>query len=148
MATISQIKIGNQTYEICDTNNRQTTKTINDTIDIIMANIDDIQDRFSNGVLKTANGGTALNATNGNTLLRALGVAKTAGDEIDITFMIACGYITSAKTTFSFSLGTRFLFYDYSSASFKSGFYTVRQNNEYLFGSSGDNLTKVTAHPN
>ena len=89
MATISQIQIGNQIYDICDANNRQTTETINDTIDIIMTNIDDIQDRFSNGVLKIANGGTAqgtpANVTDKDALLQALG--------------IGIFYSNSAKTT-------------------------------------------------
>lgn len=152
LATISQIKIGEQTYDICDANNRQTTETINNTLATINQDLTAIQNRFdNNGVLKIANGGTAQGepqeVTNGNALLHALGVAKTAGDEIDITYMNACGFVTEARTKFAFSLSTCFIFYGYSSASFKSGFYTVRQNNDYHFGSTANNLAKVTDHP-
>ncbi len=154
LATISQIQISDQIYEICDANNRQTTETINNTLTTINQNLAAIQSRFdSNGILKIANGGTAKgdapseSITNQNALLRALGVAKTAGDTIEITGFRGAGYITTGRKDFSFSICTRFFFYGANAKnSFITGTYTIRQADDYHFGSTGSAGYSFTNH--
>lgn len=151
MATISQIKIGDQIYNICDADNRQTTETINNTLTTINQDLAAIKGRFdSNGILKIANGGTAQSQSDKNALLRALGIAKTAGDAVDIGGFRGAGYVTNARKDFSFTICTSYLFYGVSASnSYITGTYTIRQNNGYHFGCTSDHLTySFTNHHN
>jgi hypothetical protein len=86
LATISQIQIGDQTYNIHDVNAARTTN-----VNEINTRLGTIESYFNNGVLKYTNGGTQNNVTSQQTLLRSLGLARTAGDNISIGVINAAG---------------------------------------------------------
>lgn len=69
------------------------------------------------------------------TLIEALKMVKTAGDSFSVSGLRAGGYITTNKTEFAFTIPTPFTFYDVTGVTL-TGSYTIRQNGNYLFGST------------
>lgn len=89
----------------------------------------------TSGTLGIGRGGTG--ETNADAAARALGMAKTAGDTINMGGYVATGYLTSSKTKMTLTVATPFRFYGFSGAT-ATATATVRQNNLYLFGSTAD----------
>jgi len=86
-----------------------------------------------NGTLSVAKGGTG--QTSANAAARALGMAKTAGDTINMSGYVVTGYLTSSKTKMTLTVATPFRFYGFTGAT-ATATATIRQNNLYLFGST------------
>lgn len=94
--------------------------------------------------LSIANGGTG--QTSANAAAHALGMAKTAGDSVNLSGYIASGYLTNAKKSAYILINLPYRIYGVTSANCTySGTFTARQNNLYLFGSTSTTPRNLSA---
>lgn len=76
---------------------------------------------------------------------RILSTVKTAGDSVALGGYRDCGYITSGRTVFQFTIKTGYYLYNVSGVTL-NGTYTIRQNGAYLFGSTANAGYAFTGH--
>lgn len=104
---------------------------------------DDDQDTGWVGPLPIASGGTG--QATADAAAHALGMAKTAGDSWTMNNYRTDGWINDAKTEAHCTIKTPFRFYGQSGATL-AGTYTVRQNGNYLFGSTSSTPYSLSGH--
>lgn len=135
MATISQIQIGEQTYNIYDANAARTTN-----VNTIDGRLNTIEGYFTEGKLNLANGGTALNSSSQNVLLKALGLAKTANDTWNLGGVQIAGWVTDDRKQCRFTLIVPWHLYSIQSISLAGSATIIGHNGTYLFGTDSNSL--------
>lgn len=110
---------------------------------VLAKSSDDDQDTGWVGPVPIASGGTG--QATANAAARALGMAKTAGDSWTMNNYRTDGWINDAKTEAHCTIKTPFRFYGQAGATL-SGTYTVRQNGNYLFGSTSSTPYSLSGH--